>query len=269
MPAVLAVAVGCAAGDTGGGAASTPSPSSPAATPYPSPPGAPAPEGEGGPAYLALGDSLAAGVGAPLGEGYVDLVYAALGERLPGLDLVGLGVSGETTGSMLAPGGQLERAEQALRTGGVRLVTIDIGANDGLGCALAQDERCIDAALDEIRENLATVLTRLRAADPDVPVVAADYYLPVPPQLQSDPAEVAAALRVLGRLNGALAEVYASFGVPVAPVSAAFGGDDPVSVVERTCALTPMCSGTPDIHPNAAGHAVIAQALLATAPDVA
>jgi acyl-CoA thioesterase I len=220
------------------------------------------------PTYVALGDSLAAGVGAPAGQGYVDLVHARLEDDLPDVGLLALGVSGETTSSMLSPGGQLERAEAALRAGGVRLVTIDIGANDGLGCALARDEACVEGALDAVRGNLAAVLERLRAADPDVPVVGTDYYLPVPPQLQRDPAQVEAALHVLGRLNDTLAGVYGDHGVPVAPVSDAFGGDDPALVVERTCAYTPMCSGTPDIHPNPEGHAAIADALLAVLPDV-
>ena len=219
------------------------------------------------PTYLALGDSLAAGVGAPAGQGYVDLVHAGLRNDLPDVDLLALGVSGETTSSMLTPGGQLERAEEALRSGEVRLVTIDIGANDGLGCALARDEACVEGTLDAVRANLATVLERIRTADPDVPVVGTDYYLPVPPQLQDDPSQVAAALGVLQRLNDALADVYGEYGVPVAPVSDAFGGRDPALVVERTCAYTPMCSPAPDIHPNPRGHAAIADALLAVLPD--
>ena len=155
-----------------------------------------------------------------------------------------------------------------MRSGEVRLVTIDIGANDGLGCALARDEACVEGTLDAVRTNLATVLERIRTADPDVPVVGTDYYLPVPPQLQDDPSQVAAALEVLQRLNDTLADVYAEYDVPVAPVSDAFGGLDPALVVERTCAYTSMCSPAQDIHPNPSGHAAIAGALLAVLPDV-
>ncbi|HEU4489710.1 MAG TPA: SGNH/GDSL hydrolase family protein [Jiangellales bacterium] len=239
-----------------------------AAAPGPGTPSSPAPPPSESPTYLALGDSLAAGVGAPAGEGYVDLVHAGLREELPDVDLLSFGVSGETTSSMLTPGGQLERAEEALRSGEVRLVTIDIGANDGLGCALARDEACVEGTLDAVRANLATVLERIRTADPDVPVVGTDYYLPVPPQLQDDPSQVAAALDVLQHLNDTLADVYAEYDVPVAPVSDAFGGLDPALVVERTCAYTSMCSPAPDIHPNPSGHAAIAGALLAVLPDV-
>jgi lysophospholipase L1-like esterase len=244
-------------------AAPEPRTPSPTATTAPTPPTPPA-----GPTYLALGDSLAAGVGAPSGQGYVDLVHSRLRDDLPDVDMLALGVSGETTSSMLAPGGQLERAEDVLRSGDVRLVTIDIGANDGLGCAMARDQGCVEEALDTVRENLAVVLERVRAADADVPVVGADYYLPVPPQLRDDPVQVATALGVLRRLNDTLAGVYGDHDVPVAAVSDAFGGNDPALVVERTCAYTAMCSSTPDIHPNPRGHAAIAAALLAALPDV-
>ena len=255
LAALVAVAASCSAER----------PAAPESGTSPAPASPPVPAS---PTYLALGDSLAAGVGAPAGEGYVDLVHAGLREDLPDVDLLSFGVSGETTSSMLTPGGQLERAEEALRSGEVRLVTIDIGANDGLGCALARDKACVEGTLDAVRANLATVLERIRTADPDVPVVGTDYYLPVPPQLQEDPSQVAAALGVLRRLNDTLADVYAEYDVPVAPVSGAFGGRDPALVVERTCAYTSMCSSAPDIHPNPRGHAAIAGALLAVLPDV-
>jgi hypothetical protein len=115
------------------------------------------------PEYLALGDSLAAGIGAsdPDTTGYVPLFHSYLGDALdPGnadptpldsvpdafnrklLWLENLGVGGpgappggETTGSMIA-GGQLDAAlaELSARNGNampvddVRIVTLDIGA---------------------------------------------------------------------------------------------------------------------------------------------
>ncbi len=117
------------------------------------------------PEYLALGDSLAAGIGAsdPAGTGYVPLFHSYLGDALdPGkadpaplssvpdafnrklLWLENLGVGGpgappggETTGSMIA-GGQLDAAVaelsarngNATRVDDVRVVTLDIGGND-------------------------------------------------------------------------------------------------------------------------------------------
>jgi lysophospholipase L1-like esterase len=260
LAALVAVAAtGCSAEQAAAPGSRTPPP------PVPEPASSPASES---PTYLALGDSLAAGVGVPAGQGYVDLVREGIRDELPDVELLALGVSGETTSSMVTPGGQLERAEEALRSGEVRLVTIDIGANDGLGCALARDEACVEGTLDAVRVNLATILERIRTADPEVPVVGTDYYLPVPPQLQDDPSQVAAALDVLQRLNDTLTDVYGEYDVPVAPVSDAFGGRDPTLVVERTCAYTQICSPSPDIHPNPTGHAAIADALLAVLPDV-
>jgi len=65
--------------------------------------------GRGGSYYLALGDSLAQGVqpdpaGASVAtrHGYPDQLAAALRQRDPGLRLVKLGCSGETTGTMIS-----------------------------------------------------------------------------------------------------------------------------------------------------------------------
>lgn len=117
------------------------------------------------PEYLALGDSLAVGIGAsdPANTGYVPLFHSYLGDAIdPGranpvplssvpdafnrkfLHLTNLGVGGEgapaggeTTASMIA-GGQLDAAlaELSARNGNatpvddVRVVTLDIGGND-------------------------------------------------------------------------------------------------------------------------------------------
>src|SRR3989337_307224 len=68
------------------------------------------------PAYVAIGDSLAFGVGAsdPASGGYVALTYATLRSsdryRDRGLELVNMGVPGATSSDLLLPGGQLERA---------------------------------------------------------------------------------------------------------------------------------------------------------------
>ena len=79
-------------------------------------------------------------------------------------------------------------------------------------------------------------------------------------------------------LNRILTEAYAAGGVRVADVAGAYaitdltspaplpaGGEAPLAVA-RICAWTWMCpapGGRPDVHPNAAGHQVIADAFLA------
>ena len=83
------------------------------------------------PAYLALGDSLAFGVGAdnPAAQGYVGLTTAKL--RLSkysgtGLELVNLSAPGATSSDLLQPGGQLDRALTEIQSrGGVDIISID------------------------------------------------------------------------------------------------------------------------------------------------
>ena len=99
---------------------------------------------EGPPVYLALGDSLAVGVGAsdPSTMGYVARAYASLrtSERFgeSGLELVNLGVAGATSTDLVQSGGQLDSAIEEIRsrrendsaTDDVEIITIDIGGND-------------------------------------------------------------------------------------------------------------------------------------------
>jgi lysophospholipase L1-like esterase len=139
--------------------------------------------------YVSLGDSLAAG---PQAGGdannYADQLFAALRKHDPTLQLVKLGCGGETTHSMIfrnpcgySHGSQLDEAVAFLHahTQFVRLVTIDIGANDLFLCVLHLDQGCLDTALPSVTTNLAAILAAVHdAAGPDVPIVGANYYDP-------------------------------------------------------------------------------------------
>jgi acyl-CoA thioesterase I len=122
--------------------------------------------------YLALGDSLAVGVGAshPATLGYVGRLHAAL----PHLgQLFNLGVGGETSGSFLR-GGQHDAALHAIARHPPRLVTLDIGGNDLL--QLIRGEPCastpasiecraeVALTLADYERNLDRLLSELRAA---------------------------------------------------------------------------------------------------------
>jgi lysophospholipase L1-like esterase len=156
------------------------------------------------PAYVAVGDSLAFGVGAsdPAGGGYVAVAHDALRRsdryRDRGLDLVNLGVPGATSSDLLLPGGQLERAlneisdreEDGSSTGNVEIITIGIGANDALSLA-TPDSPCVAdpvsaecqdrvlEMLDTLEENLTEVMSRLRDAAPEAEIVVLDLYSPL------------------------------------------------------------------------------------------
>jgi lysophospholipase L1-like esterase len=241
--------------------------------------------------YVSLGDSLAEGFQPTfdLDHGYTDQLYALLRQRSPKLEHVKLGCGGESTVSMRFgsqdPAAafscgppefylhryphktQLAEAVAFLHAhaGHVALVTIDIGGNDLLG----------PSGLDAALPNLASILAELRAAaGPGVPIVGATYYHPFLPVvwagggLDTLRAEVESIVAVNDRLEA----VYATAGDPVADVEGAFATTDftlvsgtPRNVV-NVCMWTWMCAPPPlgpDIHPNTAGYAVMAQAFLA------
>src|SRR4051812_28142525 len=93
--------------------------------------------------YLALGDSLAFGVGAtdPAQLGYVPRLFNFFhGTAHGGVDtFVNYSRPGETSESMIS-GGQLGQALADIQNKDVRVVTLDIGANDFL--TLLQSPPC-------------------------------------------------------------------------------------------------------------------------------
>ncbi|MDQ3880723.1 MAG: GDSL-type esterase/lipase family protein [Chloroflexota bacterium] len=235
--------------------------------------------------YVALGDSLAAGVGAtdPGRTGYVPLVHQRLRDAGRGHDrLVNLAVSGETSASFVAYG-QMEAARRVIEdpTADVRLVTLDIGANDLLRlaplepCASApQGDACratirqavaaFEAAYRSILESLLHALER---SAPDARLVVLTYYNPL--SGTADEVEPVAELALLGDdgtldcdaaqrstanrgLNDVIACLARDRGLTVADVHPRFAGRGAgLTLIERD-----------DVHPNDAGHAVMADAVV-------
>jgi lysophospholipase L1-like esterase len=247
------------------------------------------------PYYLAVGDSLAIGV-QPNGsgdvatnQGYVDDLYALLRLRVPGLALEKLGCSGETAASMVdggectyAEGNQLAAAVDFIEVHRVVLITIDIGANDVDHCiSLAGiDQTCLTDGATSVSGNLPYILEQLRAAaGPHTPIVAMNYYDPFLAAwvLAGTTGQTLAneSLQATTDFNTLLEGVYQSFHVPVADVVGAYHISDfnviPTLGVPLNVFLTltwtwmgaPAPFG-PDIHPNAAGYAVIAGAFAKT-----
>jgi len=249
--------------------------------------------------YLSLGDSLSrgvqpnsAGASVPTDQGYPDQLYGMLRPGDPGLRLVKLGCSGETTATMIHGGicpyhggSQLAAAVRFLRAhrGRVSLVTIDIGANDPNACitqlSLSKIATCVSSAVPDTAGNLATIMRTLRAAGGSkLAVIGMSYYTPelaawrdgAIGQLVARLAERLAAV-----LNNVLTSTYTAFGARVADVSGAFSSGDFSSGVTRpalgkvprnvalVCSWTWACAPPPrgpNEHPNAAGYRVIASA---------
>ena len=246
--------------------------------------------------YLALGDSLSIGIqpslkgDVPTDQGYPDDLHALLRLREPGLSLVKLGCSGETSATMItggicsyAEGNQLATAVSFLETHPVSLLTIDIGANDVDQCfhlaTLTIDEVCVATGITNIANNLPYILSQLQAASPHTLIVAMNYYDPFlaawkllpPPEGQNIANESLLLTEGPSGLNGVLESVYGAFHVPVADVASAFRIADfaPVPIINLpvnvfiTLTFTWMAAPAPlgpDVHPNAAGYAAIAGA---------
>ena len=228
--------------------------------------------------YLALGDSVAAGVGAdpPSVNGYVPVLYDELaaarscgqGEALGcRLDLLNIAVPGATTSTLIA--GQLpeavgllhERNGNAIPVDDVDLVTLDIGGNDVFGpiiaaCTDPQSPTCVAtilARLQAVDANYEVILSALRAAaGPDTTIAVMTYYNPLPACRLSALAPLAQLVLegggpVPAGLNDIIRARAAAHDAVAAETGPLSGPGD-------------LVGGTDCLHPNNSGHAKIAGA---------
>jgi lysophospholipase L1-like esterase len=263
---------------------------------------APAPASQPAPLYLALGDSLAAGMQPdsrgydhPTSHGYVNVVARSLARSHAGLYSRTLSCGGATSVTLLRGGescrpdgepGQLERAEDILATHrNTVLVTVNIGDNDIEACVNRDTGSAATACLQRgeaaVRKNLPEIARRLRAAaPPTTPVIGlVDYDQFLSLWLQGTKGRAAArrSLPIIQRLNDFAASIYREAGVQVADASGRFATEDlahsrnlpghgmvPVAVY-NICTLTWACSPQPighDDHARPAGYYQLGQAIL-------
>lgn len=248
----------------------------------------------GPPVYLALGDSVPAGVGAQPGvTGYPELLGALLEDgydpaadkatpgRAVDFDVHNLAVSGATTATLIE-----DQLPAALRTierrdanrdpfDDVEVVTVTVGGNDVIGTAgraclsgppLARCQVAVDAALDITEDGLTAILGQLAtAAGRDAEVVVTTYDNPIASCSlgAANPAAVAIADAVLegGTVPGAVT-VEDGLNDRIRGVAAATGAQ--VAEVYGALDTDQFVGGTDCLHPNAAGHAEIAEIIYAT-----
>ena len=117
-----------------------------AAAPAPAAPPSIAPVASDRPRIVFLGDSLTAGYGLEPPQAVPALIQARLKQEGYPFEVVNAGVSGDTSA------GGLSRLEWSL-TGDVRILVVELGANDGLR----------GLSVDELRRNLDEVITRAQA----------------------------------------------------------------------------------------------------------
>lgn len=236
------------------------------------------------PLYLALGDSLAFGVGAesPEDDGYVALTARTMREsdqfRESGLDVLNLSSPGAETADLLAPDGQLDRALEEIRARAgdgvlgneVAIISVSAGANDLL--ALAEPESpCIENAgseacrvgltetLTNVQENLSEVLEQLHLARIESETtLQADIFvvnLYNPYSGTGEEFEILASVGVQ-QLNGVI-------GVAAAAANEQFGAVFIVPIFELFQGRSRQWISQDEIHPNNDGYRVITEALLA------
>ena len=253
--AALVVTLSCSppAGTTPAAAPPSTSPAAKPSSPAPSPPPRttrtrPALQ------YVALGDSLASGMG---GEASYADVYRRLLQRRTRRDveLTNLARPGWTSGQLL----------NALQTDGdfrtavaqAEVVTWDVGGNDIIAavlrtatntCGGPDGLRCVRQTTDGFRSRWAAIVAELSAlrASPDVRLLTFDLYMPfLPPAARTD--------AILGQLAEMNATIRASNGstVAVAPVARAFAESGDTRLLSDD-----------GLHPSAAGHRLIARLLL-------
>lgn len=97
---------------------------------------------------VVLGDSISAGYGIEVQNGWVALLQKKLAERHPDYALFNESISGDTTA------GGLARLEQVLERHKPNLVVLELGANDGLHGLLPT----------EMKHNLAAIIRRAQQA---------------------------------------------------------------------------------------------------------
>jgi len=274
-------------------------------------PSASATPGEG--VYLSMGTSLAAGsqideagdTTSSSNRSYTDELHRRLTGRLANdLSHVKLGCAGETAEQLLGgvdfdgnpsicaqqydSGSQIGDALATIATTDVLLVTIDVGANDLFEaqeiCGI--DSTCLQARISATASLTAQIVATLRGVGYEGPIVGMSYYNPLAaaaighfsgvPGQHSPDLSLAHLSDVLVRgLNGALAQAYGAFGVPVADVYRAFnagdfGDDQPANGVpdnsDVLCALSYMCpmdaTVKANIHLNKKGYTVVAKEFL-------
>ena len=236
--------------------------------------------------YVAMGDSLAAGVGASQpSSGYVDLVYQHERARFPGLQMVNFSCAGATTTTVLhgggsctyATGSQLGDAEQFLQAhpGKIAFLTIDIGANNVDGCFSLSgiDSTCIQDGENQVATQLPQIMSGLRAHSPGLRSYGMNYYDPfLATWLLGSSGHTLAqqSVSVTVAFNGLLGQIYRAAGATVANVETRFQTTDfrqtgsyqgmvvPQNVAV-VCAWTLICSAL-NIHTNDAGHNQLAVA---------
>ena len=129
-------------------------------------PAAPAAAGDpndsGRPKVVVLGDSLTAGLRAPRAQAFPALLQEKLNVDGYQWEVVNAGISGDTSAA------GLQRIDWALGQGDVRILILELGANDGLrGLPIAEMKKNLAAIIERAQEKRISVLLAGMEAPPN------------------------------------------------------------------------------------------------------
>lgn len=207
-------------------------------------------------AYVALGDSLAAGQNpsSQIDAGYADLIAQELSRQQPvAFFSKDLAFPGFTTADVLE---RVKTPEARKVLASANIITISAGANDLLRLvqadpaegSLAFSQIQTDFALNTARENLEQILSELNKLAPKADVYVMGYYFAYPHVRESQKEGTANQLELL---NVILKQSAKKAGAVFVPVDQAFGSN----AVDKV----PNAS---DVHPNFKGYQAMANAFL-------
>lgn len=227
-------------------------------TQTPAAPSRPAAPAAIGAEYIALGDSVAYGIGAPdpNNQGYAGLFYANYLKKVqPNLQVYrNLAVPGETSASFLSKAGgksQLQKLKDeivAAANAGLRIspVSLTIGGNDMLNVVgKSQSDR--EAALSLFDTNFTRILAEIRTQIGQADLLVTTYYNPFAYNGGNNGIDS----EWLQRFDDVIRQRAGEKGAKLVDFTA------PVAGSEKN--YTWIASN--DVHPTPAGHSVLAQAM--------
>jgi acyl-CoA thioesterase I len=120
------------------------------------------PDDSGRPKIVVLGDSLTAGYGLLEQQAYPALLQQRLNAEGYGWEVVNAGISGDTSAA------GLQRLDWALGQGDVRILILELGANDGLrGLPISEMKKNLSAIIEHAHEKHIAVLLAGMEAPPN------------------------------------------------------------------------------------------------------
>lgn len=137
----------------------TTQPAAPAPQPAPAPAASADPDDSGRPKIVVLGDSLTAGYGLLEMQAFPALLQGKLNVDGYQWEVVNAGLSGDTSAA------GLQRVDWALGQGDVRILILELGANDGLrGLPVSEMKKNLAAIIERVQEQrIAVLLTGMEA----------------------------------------------------------------------------------------------------------